>query len=301
MNNNVHPAPPGMNNYQQQGNYPGQQQQMGYQQPGQYQNNMNMANPNAMIAANSPQFPFKPMIDSFQYGVFIKQKIEWLEVLTGCETPNKYLIFEMNQQNQKVGAPMISCKEDSSCLARQCLRGSNRPLTMNCINLFNNQSLCLQMEKPYKMTFLCCNRPEMTVRYTEQGNFIDVGKVIDNWDVCNYSFSVLDVQGNQMFHIEASCMQLGFHLECPCESCETIVFEVYKGEKSAGVRWPDLVKTGTNCVASMVSDADNFMVPFGQNATFEERVMLVSTALFIDYMMFEINPKKNKNQNHGGF
>lgn len=156
------------------------------------------------------------------------------------------------------------------------------------------------MEKPYKMTMMCINRPEMKVRYTENGNFIDLGKVVDNWDFCNFSFSVLDAQGTQMFHIEASCMQLGFHCKCPCESCETIVFEVYKGEKSAGNKWPDLVKTGKNCVANAMTDADNFMVPFGQNATFAERAMLIATALFIDYMMFEVNPKKNKNKNRGG-
>ena len=48
------------------------------------------------------------------------------------------------------------------------------------------------MEKPYKMTFLCCNRPEMKVRYTEDGGFADLGKVVDEWDFCNFSFSVLD-------------------------------------------------------------------------------------------------------------
>ena len=111
---------------------------------------------------------------------------------------------------------MIKCLEKSSYLAKQCLRGAQRPLTMQCINLHEMNKTCLILEKPYKFTCYCINRPEMQVYYVEDGHKIPVGKIVDNWDFCNYSFDILDDKGKKRFHIEASCMQLGFHIKCPC-------------------------------------------------------------------------------------
>ena len=188
-----------------------------------------MANPN--MAMNRPSFPFKGMIESFKYGIFVGQKVDLLEVLSGCETANRYNVYEMNQQGQKVGHPMIKCKEESSYLAKQCLRGAIRPLQMQCTNMFNMNKICLVLDKPYKWTFYCFNRPEMSVYFTEDGGRVPIGKVVDNWDFMNFSFSLIDAKGVKRFHIQASCYQLGFHCKMPFESCQTIEFDVYRGDK----------------------------------------------------------------------
>ena len=51
---------------------------------------------------------------------FIKQKIEILEVLTGCETKNRYNVF-LNFPNG-TSAFAFKCKEESHCCSRLCLR-----------------------------------------------------------------------------------------------------------------------------------------------------------------------------------
>ena len=61
-----------------------------------------MQNPN-MVMQQLPIFPFKGMIESFQHGIFVSQKIDILEVLTGCETANRYNVFEMDQEGNKIG------------------------------------------------------------------------------------------------------------------------------------------------------------------------------------------------------
>ena len=54
--------------------------------------------------------------------VFVKQKFEMLEALTGCETENRYKVYGSNENMDKVGDPIFKCKEKSSFLARNCLR-----------------------------------------------------------------------------------------------------------------------------------------------------------------------------------
>ncbi len=45
-----------------------------------------------------------------------------------------------------------------------------------------------------------------------------------------------------------------------------------------------------SCVKNLVSDADNFSVPYPAGSTFDERILLLGASLFIDYMMFESGP-----------
>ena len=49
---------------------------------------------------------------------FIKQKVELLEVLTGCETKNRYNVFVRNPDGSYVY--LFKAKEDSGFCARQC-------------------------------------------------------------------------------------------------------------------------------------------------------------------------------------
>lgn len=86
------------------------------------------------------------------------------------------------------------------------------------------------MEKPY--VWDCCgfNRPNMEVFGYQGGQEVFMGKVVDNCDICNYSFTLTDADGNNLFFIEAKCTQLGFFCDCPFGPCEKIVFDVYRGD-----------------------------------------------------------------------
>ena len=44
----------------------------------------------------------------------------------------------------------------------------------------------------------------------------------------------------------------------------------------------------------MHTDMDNFFVELPNNATYRERVMLVATAIMMDFAFFEENEKKEK-------
>ena len=54
-------------------------------------------------------------------GIFIKQKVEIFEVLTGCEMENKYKIYSCDYEGNQVGASLFEAREKSNICARWCL------------------------------------------------------------------------------------------------------------------------------------------------------------------------------------
>ena len=132
-----------------------------------------------------------------QDGIFIKQKIDLLEVLTGCNTENKYEIFPLVNNEKKEGAaPLFLFSEKSSCFNRNCLSADCRPLNMNVLN-FQKQGVdaevCLKVVRPCKCTVACFNRQEMQVQWNEKGAQAYIGKIVDPWDCCNFSVGVVDL------------------------------------------------------------------------------------------------------------
>ena len=51
-------------------------------------------------------------------GIFVSQKMNLLEVVSGCEMPNKYYISEFDGVGGKKGVPLFKCNEKSGCLER---------------------------------------------------------------------------------------------------------------------------------------------------------------------------------------
>lgn len=74
----------------------------------------------------------------------VKQKIEWAEVVTGCETENRYNVYD------RQGNKLFKAKERSGCCNRQCC-GSCRAFDME-VRLKKNVN-------PAKPQFLHFSRP----------------------------------------------------------------------------------------------------------------------------------------------
>ena len=60
--------------------------------------------------------------------VKIKQQIEWLEMISGCETKNRYLVYaKINEQNYF----LFKCKEQSGWCMRNCYPSDCRESNLN--------------------------------------------------------------------------------------------------------------------------------------------------------------------------
>ncbi len=50
---------------------------------------------------------------------FVKQKVELFEVISGCETKNRYKVFLKFENGNN--ALIFKCKEESTCCSRHCI------------------------------------------------------------------------------------------------------------------------------------------------------------------------------------
>lgn len=120
-------------------------------------------------------------------GVYVKQKLDVLEMITGFENENYYEVFAM-ENGQRKTKPIFSFKEHSDCMTRNA--GACRGMNITLMNLqYGNMDdqPCVHIERPFKCTCYCLNRQEMSVMYVEGGQQRFMGKIIDPYDCCNYT------------------------------------------------------------------------------------------------------------------
>lgn len=133
------------------------------------------------VATNEAGNVFSPNLSGMDKlallsSIFVKQKFEMLEMLTGCETENRYKVYAAGQGLERVGRPIFKCKEKSGFMARNCLRyrinyciiyifysGDCRPFQMKIIHEDREEDdedddMCLLLDRPCRCTVCCMNR-----------------------------------------------------------------------------------------------------------------------------------------------
>jgi len=221
-------------------------------------------------------------------GIFIKQKLDVAEVILCCEQANTYSVFPLGNDEEKRGKKFYKCKEISSCFAKQCMSGACRPFVLN-VNLedddeeLDNEPFLL-LNRPCKCTFFCFDRPEMSIRYVEDGRNDYLGKVKNLWQCCGVRFEVFDALDNLKFVIYGDMCQWGMWCRAPCDTCENIDYDI---RSPSGEVISTIKKKSQGCVKATVSDADNYVINFPNDATKEEKALLMSAALLLDYLYFE--------------
>jgi len=218
------------------------------------------------------------------------------EVMTGCEAENTYYVYPLSKDGEKKGKKLFKCKEKSSCCARQCMSGECRPFQLK-INLEDDSEELdaepfLLIDRPCKCTCYCCNRPEISITYVEDGKSEYLGKIRDPWNCADITLDIYNKDNNLIWKVNGSCCQCGMHCKGPFDCCQVIDFEVKlpSGDTVAGVQ-----KKSPGCVEATLSDADNFALHFPANATKQDKALLMCAVLFLDFRYFEEPPKKNKN------
>jgi len=234
-------------------------------------------------------------------GIFVKQKFDWQEAFSGCETENVYEVYGVNKDGEKKGKAIFKCKEKSGCCSRQFMSAECRPfiVTINTVDdefeELDNEPF-LKIERPCKCTCYCFNRPEITVTWVEGGRNEYLGKIKDPWNWCDLLVTVQDKNNEIRYKIDGSCCQLGMHCKAPCEPCQTIDFEI---KSPGGDNVGHLTKKSQGCFKAMISDSDNFAMTFPANATKEDKALLMCAIIFLDFRYFEENPNGGK-KNKGG-
>lgn len=223
-------------------------------------------------------------------GALIKQQPQFFEQISGCESPNRYFVFS---QSPTAGMKMLfKCKEQSECCQRNCCAASQREFVMDIKHVVNAgfmddnfQNNYIHVNKPFKCTCCCLERPEMIATFV-QGNQM-LGKVRQPFTCCDPVFTIHDNSGTPKFFIHADCCQCG--LCCAnnfCGKMSEARFNIYRDIGLTQMVGSILKKPATS-VSEMVTSADSYQINFPVDALPNEKLLLILTGLMIDYQFFE--------------
>lgn len=233
-------------------------------------------------------------------GLYIKERTDIMEVVTGFDRENVYDIMDIEAQR---GAILFQAKEKSSCCSRNCTGGDCRPFNVKIDNLLDRGRTCIWLEKPQTCTYECLNRPILSVFIVnEQNNSkILLGKVVDPYKCCEFTFIIEDHTGQPVFTLSTPrCQQslLCGH-SCHCNECQKVDFTV---TNASGTIVGTTKRRGKGYLQNMLSDKDVFEVEFNPDMPWNHRVLLLSTAVFIDFRMFNHGPAQpnHRNRHRGG-
>ena len=90
-----------------------------------------------------------------------------------------------------------------------------------------------------------------------------------------------------------------FVVYCHCDDCQKVDFEV---KNAQGTLVGTTKRRGKGFLQNALSDKDIFEVDFNPDMPWNHRVLLLSTAVFIDFRMFNQGPPQQNrhNRHHGG-
>jgi hypothetical protein len=251
-------------------------------------------------------------------GLFVRQKLELLEAISGCETKNKYNIVQLAEgtdipdkpssgwtsglKDQAAYAPLLRAKEQSECMERICC-----PLFRSFKMEFADAggTSFFTIDRPFKCDpcygppLCACNQQELSVS-DKSGNLVANAKEKGGCctSCCTRSFIVTDASGKEMYTMKAG--ECG--TEKGCNFCAptcfndayTIdIFEDGKFVSESHFIWP-----GCNCAG--LTDRSNFLIVFPKDATPEKRVGLVAGMFLIEYAVNEKKSQDQKNNGGGG-
>jgi hypothetical protein len=217
-------------------------------------------------AAQSNSFELKPPSDLTQaitagQQLVIKQKRELTEVFLGFETRNQYLLFDAS------GAPCGSVVEQGTGLAallKRWILKSHRPFLIHVADA--STKILLEFSRPFFFFF-----SDISVR-TPHGPLL--GTCHRRFGILTKIYDLRDPQGQIFAQIRSSVFKIW----------------TFAVRDAAGNEVARISKKWTGALKEYFTDADNFMIEFGQHPwTAAQRAVILATAISIDLDFFENN------------
>lgn len=228
-------------------------------------------------------------------GLFIRQRTDWLQALTGCTQETHFAVQNIDAT---YGAVMLRCSEKSDFCARQCLSGSCRPFKVYVTNCFDGTT-AMEIEREFTCTCFCAGRPFANIYvFDDAGQRLQIGRISQPFTCCDYSFQISDHQNQQVYTLRTPLCQKALVCQCPCDECQIVEFDVIDKE---GVKVTNLLKTGKGCVKNAMTNSDNFAVRYVEKMPWNHRALLLASVIFLDFRMFEDKNRNRQNNGVNGF
>lgn len=124
-----------------------------------------------------------------------------------------------------------------------------------------------------------------------------IGRVYEPFKCCDPTFQIFNGAEQHKYTIIANCCQCGFF----CKKCAETKFDIFStfnySESSTPVG--SISKKFSGLIQELFTDADNFEVFFPEDATPEDKLMILGTTLMIDYRYFEDNVESKFRKRNG--
>ena len=241
--------------------------------------------------------------------VVVEQKIELLEILSGCETANRYNVYLLDKDKNKKF--LFKCKEESSWFCRNCIPSDARSFILRMIHIKNSnkkadyKKTIADFERPFKCTCCCLWRPVMTAYYHDEAkkgkrkkkkkkkeeaisNQQLMGRVEELF-TCGPELHVYGENNEIRWKIIGEYCQCGFCCrQFSIGKCYEVDFWIYDAQAVPKTAKPvgniHKVFKGLN---ELITDSDAFILTFPKKATPIERLMLCGSVIMIDYRYYE--------------
>ena len=249
------------------------------------------------------QDPFEELLNARE--IVVEQKIELMEVLGGCETPNRYNVFLIDKN--KLKKFLFKCKEESNWWCRNFCPSSSREVHLKMIHIYSNnkagnyKQAIAEFDKPFQCAFFCCYRPTMdgfvkpppvmengVVQPSAQIKKERLGKLIETIN-CNPEIIVYGPNNQVRWKIYGDYCQCGFFArDLSIGKCYEVDFWIYDANADVKKARPvGNIHKVFRGLSELVTDADAFVLTLPKKATAIERLMLIGAVINMDYRFYE--------------
>jgi len=252
-------------------------------------------------------------------GIYVRQHIEIFEVLTGCETKNRYSMTPIGQdasipavpssgwaRELRTAAgfnPFLKAKEESECFQRVCcplFRGFKMPFQDG------NRTTFIELDRPFKCDPcyappLCtCSQQELSASAGGPvvARAVEVTGACCTTGCCARKFEVRDASGKLLYVLEANdCQSKTGGSNCCAPSClnEALTVDV---TDAAGNSLPPSTFVWPGCNCGGLQDMSNMVVQFPEGSSADERTAIMTGMFLIEFTVMET--RRNNNNNNGG-
>lgn len=200
--------------------------------------------------------------------LLVHQEKHLIEIFTGYETCNKYII-----QNS-FGEQIYYAMEDSDCISRNCF-GYLRPFETQILDNFFTE--VLHFYRPLRCDDCCfpCCLQKLQVE-SPPGTII--GTVEQNWNIIYPQYTVKNDLGEKIFKIDGPL--------CTCSICgRNVEFRVMTEDGKIQVGM--ISKQWSGILTEAFTDADYFGITFPMDLDVKMKATLLGACFLIDMMYFE--------------
>jgi hypothetical protein len=251
-------------------------------------------------------------------GLYIQQRVEVFEALTGCDTKNRYHITPIpagaipdpargtlpetwlaHFRAQSEFAPMLKAKEESDFCARQCCPG-HRKFDM----AFKDGAgqTFFSIHRPFKCTIpcACClvNPQELTLY---DAGSVPAARAEEEFKCCwictkQFKSQTFDTPGappNNAYHtrVPECSSSRGCNMFAPSCLNRDYDMDIYDASETAVVGHAAAVWPGCNCGG--LTERSNLVLRFPPNATPKQRAALVASTFLVEFYHFELKRQNN--------